>query len=160
MVNNMDDITIKARLDTQEAEEQESEWRLRLRQLNRDISQTKLELRRTQLYAVGLMSSIMGITSALITFLPEPFRLVGQAAVGVITTTITALSAVALAYSAGGPLFWFQAAMAAVGVGIAVYSLAAAVTNQERLDDNVTRFTGMLRSLSNSLAGITRSLGV
>ena len=156
----MSDLTVKLRADDSELEEKEAEWRLRLRQLNRDISHTKLELRRTQLYAIGVLSSVVSIASSLMMFLPEPFRVIGQAAVNVVTTTISALSAVALAFTAGGPLFWFQAAIAAVAVGIAVYSLGAVVTNQEKMDTDITRFTTMLQRLSNSLTSITHSLGV
>ena len=154
-----DDITIRGRLDTSQMEEQEAAWRVRLRRLNRDIQQTKTELRRTQLYAVGVLGSIMSIANTMVAFLPEPFRIIGQAAVNVVTATIQALSAAALAYASGGPVFWLQAAMAAVGVGIAVLSLGATISNQQQLDSDVLKLTNAFRNISNSLTGIMQSLG-
>lgn len=155
----MADLEIKARLDTSELEEQEAEWRTRLRMLNTEVRQVKLELRRTSLYAITILGSIMSMANVFVSMLPEPIRLIGQAAVSAVFSVVTAITTVAAAYATGGPVTMVQAAIAIVGVGIAVLGLIQTIALQEKTNAEVAQFQQGMSALSNSMMGVMQALG-
>jgi uncharacterized membrane protein YozB (DUF420 family) len=155
------DITLRA--DTTELEETEAEWRLRLRRMNLDIQRTKLELRRTQLYAVTVIGSIMSMVTAVAGMLPEPFRFIGISMVNLLQAVLAALTASAAAMStaaAANPLLIVQAVLGWVAVGIAFIGVMNAVTAQEQINAEMSRLESTMSRMSSSLQGIIHSLGV
>ena len=152
------EILLKAA--TRELEETEAEWKLRLRQLNRDIQATKLELRRTQLYALGIVSGITSMLSVLVGFLPQPLQIVGSAIVNLVQTTVSTLVALAAAYTAGGPWFWVQAIMTGIAIGFAAVGLVTAVMGQQQLETDVERFGRGVHDVLRGLDNLRYNLGV
>jgi hypothetical protein len=157
-----EELTVRARLDTSALEEKEAEWKLRLRALNNDVARTRTELKRTSIYASVVVGSVMSVLNVLVSTLPEPLRLVGTAAIGAVSSVVQAIMASALAMSAAGaanPLFLVQAAVAWIGVEIAVFGLFAAIGAQQQLDADVSRMQSQMRSMGSSLQGILGALG-
>lgn len=152
-------ITIQARLDTSKLEETEAEWKVRLRSLNSQINRTRVELKRTQMYGMIVMGSVLGMIRAFVTFLPEPLQALAHAAVTVITSAITAIMATAIAYSAGGPLTMLQAIMAWVAVGIALIGLFQVLQGQREVEAALTEMRAGMGAVEGSLSGLFRTLG-
>lgn len=153
-------IEIKARLDTTELEEKEAEWRTRLRALNLEIQRTKLELRRTQLFALGLMGSVVSMASTFVNLLPEPFRAIGQAAIGMLQNVIATIWAISVAYASSGPVGWVFAIISLGGLMVASMAMVSTIEMAGKVDADMQRFQSSMTSFSSSLQGIMSSLGV
>lgn len=153
---------ITAKLDTTLLEEQEASWKLRLRTLNQDITRIRAELRTTQLYAFTVMGGVASILSTIASSLPGPLRIIGQSVVNVINAVIQAVMITAMTYTTAAganPIFSIQAAFAWAGVAIAVAGVGYAIQNQQRLDNEVTRFQAGINQTLSSFTGMLRALG-
>jgi predicted ferric reductase len=156
------ELTTRIRLDDSEAEEQEAQWKLRIRRLNQEITRTRGELKRTELYGITVVMGVMSLMSVIAQSLPEPLRMIGTSVVTAVNAVVAAITSTALAYSAAAaanPVFAIQAMIAWTGVAIAVYGVFQAIATQQRMDSEISRIQQGIRQTSSSLNSILRGLG-
>lgn len=146
MVINMG-LEIRAYLDDSDIAAKEAKWKGRLRDLNAEVTKFETRVRVAAIRGLGALGATVSMLRAVGQYFPAAITPIFDAVLTAVTTTVSAMTAIAAAYAAGGVTAPIAVIVQGAAIGLSVIGVLATIEGAMNAQQELQKMSSTLQSM-------------